>query len=456
MEDLTGLWRWWQEGFERFRPVFTEPGFCRFLEYLTGLVIDPEEHTVTQAVTSLGREDDWAAVEAFLERGRWETDRVEAATWRAIAEAFPQLWQGYRVVAADDTKVHRTSKHVWGNCTYYEHTARCPNRAQTVRAHNWVVAGALVPGLPWQCLPAASRLYFRRGQVPAGERFVTKTEHARRMLEEATRTLRNDVLGVFDGAYGVAPMVRPLLDRRPDEERLDFVSRLRANARLYAIPPPRPAGQPGRPRRWGPRLPAPRDAAGWANRPWQEGRAWVYGRMRRVRWTSCRCLWHSAGAAHPVTVVIAEVEGYTKRWYLVTSSERLGGLQVVEVFAARFRQEDGFRDLKQRLGAEECRASTKAPILRTFQGQMIALTGLRLLAKRLDEGCGVGQWWSPQPWYRHKVRPSVRDVIRLLWRSVWGFGHLGPPWAMWSKPPAAASHPISRPARTAVRRRKAA
>ena len=49
-------------------------------------------------------------------------------------------------------------------------------------------------------------------------------------------------------------------------------------------------------------------------------------------------------------MVIAEIEGYRKRWYLVTSSERLAGLDVVEVFAARFRQEDAFRDLKQRLG----------------------------------------------------------------------------------------------------------
>ena len=57
-------------------------------------------------------------------------------------------------------------------------------------------------------------------------------------------------------------------------------------------------------------------------------------RLRRVRWTSRRCLWHSAGPKHPVTVVIAEVEGYRKRWYLVSPSERLTGLAVVEVLAA--------------------------------------------------------------------------------------------------------------------------
>ena len=455
MDDSTRLWLWWQEGFERFRPVFTEPGFRRFLEYVSGLVLDPEEHTVTQVATSLGREDDWAALEAFLERGRWEQERVEGATWRVEAEVFPQTWHAYRVVAVDDTKTHRTSKDVWGTCTFHEYTARCPNRAETVRAHNWVVAGGLIPGRPWQCLLTASRLYFRRGQVPRGERFVKKTEHAVALLEDAATTLQTDVLGVFDGAYAMRTVVQPLLDREPVGGRIDFVSRLRTNARLYETPPPRRPRQMGRPRKWGCRLPAPEDESGWADLPWQEGRAWVYGRLRRVRWTSRRCLWHSAGPNHPVTVVIAEVEGYRKRWYLVSSSERLTGLEVVEVFAARFRQEDAFRDLKQRLGAEECRAWTKAPIVRTFQGQMIALTALRLLAKRLDQKRGVGQWWSPQPWYRRKRQPSVRDVIRLLRRSVWGFGQVGPPNAIWSKPRVAAPRPVSRRGRTAVGRRKA-
>jgi hypothetical protein len=52
---------------------------------------------------------------------------------------------------------------------------------------------------------------------------------------------------------------------------------------------------------------------------------------------------------------------------------RARGHQVVEAFAVRFRQEDGFRDHTQRLGREECRGWTKEPVLRTFQVQMVAL-----------------------------------------------------------------------------------
>ena len=48
----------------------------------------------------------------------------------------------YHISAVDDTKVHRNSPDVWGTCTFHEYTARCPNRAPTVRAHNWGALGA--------------------------------------------------------------------------------------------------------------------------------------------------------------------------------------------------------------------------------------------------------------------------------------------------------------------------
>ena len=81
---------------------------------------------------------------------------------------------------------------------------------------------------------------------------------------------------------------------------------------------------------------------------------------------------------------------------------------------ARFRREDGFRDHKQRLGMEECRAWTTAPVERTFAVQVVAQPLLRLLAWRLDAANGVGGWWSAPEWNRHKSRPSLLDVRRAV------------------------------------------
>src|SRR6185369_13726289 len=126
------------------------------------------EHTVTQSLLALDRPDDWKALEEFVEYGAWKPRLVEHTLAQQLEDAPGRIWHGYHVWAGDDTKVHRSSKDVWGTCTFHAYSARCPNRAATVRAHNWVAYGALLanPGGPAWYLPTAGRLYFRKSQLP--------------------------------------------------------------------------------------------------------------------------------------------------------------------------------------------------------------------------------------------------------------------------------------------------
>jgi hypothetical protein len=411
------LWVHWQELLEPCADAFTFPGFQRFTEWLTGLALNVEEHTITQCLVGLGRPQDWKALESFAEYGAWDQPALERAAAGLIDDAPDRLWYGYRVWAGDDTKVHRSSKHVWGTCTFHEYTARCPNRAATVRAHNWVVLGALLPrpSQPAWFLPHAGRLYFRKSQLPAGEEFHTKCELLVELVRGEAAHVAGQHLAVFDGAFAVRSVVRPLTQPKAGQPRVEFLTRLRGDARLHRLPPAtRPAGRRGPAPKWGRKLPPPRRGGHWPG-GWQEGRAWIYGRWRQVRYKEVVCLWRVAGHQVPVKAVVAEVEGYKKRFTLVSSATELGGLQLLELFCARFREEDGFRDLKQRLGWEECRAWTKQPIVRTTQAQLLVMTLLRLLQFRLEEAEG-DSWWFHPPWNKRKARPSVLDLGRLLWQ----------------------------------------
>jgi DDE superfamily endonuclease len=411
------LWSLWQALLVGMAVGFaTAVGRRRFVEWVTGLALNVEEHTVTQSLVGLERVGDWKALESFVEYGSWPDERLPLAVGWAVDQAPGRRWHGYRVWAGDDTKVHRTSKDVWGTCTYHEYTARCPNRATTVRAHNWVVLGALLdnPGQPAWFLPVAARLYFRKAQLPpTGEVFRTKCELLVELVRQQARALPGPHLLVCDGGYALGSVVRPLA--RPDDPRqprIDFVTRLRRDARLCALPPAqRRPRQRGPTPHWGRPLAPPCQGGRWPG-PWHEGQAFLYGRLRRVRWKEVICLWRVLGSETPVKAVVAQVEGYRRRFTLVTSATGLTGLQVVELFCARFRQEDGFRDLKQRLGWEEGRAWTKKPILRTTQVLFVTLTALRLLQFGLDEE--GADWWLHPPWNPGKVRPSVLDVERLL------------------------------------------
>jgi DDE superfamily endonuclease len=412
------LWSLWLSLTLDIAIGFTRPGRLRFVEWATSLALNVEEHTITQSLVGIDRPQDWKALESFAEYGSWDLEGLQSRCGQVVSELPHSLWYGYHVWAGDDTKVHRNSPGVWGTCTFHNYSARYPNRAETVRAHNWVVLGGLVPtpDQPATFLPVSGRLYFRKSQLPAGETFHTKNDLLVDTLRQQAKVVKGLHLGVFDGAYAVANVVRPLVRPKDGSPRIDFLTRLRNDARLFGFAPTqRPKGKRGPMPKWGRPLSPPRCGGRWPGE-WQEGQVFLYGRTRKVRWKEMICLWRVLGHTDHVKVVVAEVEGYSQRFSLVSSAVGLTGLQMVELFCARFRQEDGFRDLKQRLGWEECRAWTKNPIVRTTQTLFETLTLMRLLLYRLDAEVGEN-WWLHPEWNKRKTRPSVLDVERVLRRN---------------------------------------
>ena len=258
--------------------------------------------------------------------------------------------------------------------------------------------------------------------MPEGERFRTKPELAVEALRGCARAADGPHLAVFDGGYAVSSVVRPLRSPPEGEPRIEWLTRLRYDARLYWPPEPREPGRMGRPRTWGERLAAPRDAELWPG-PWRESRAPVYGKERRIRYKRLHCQWHPAGAEELVHVFAFQVQGYGKPWYLVTSDPGLTAEQVIEYYAARFVQEDAHRDLKQQLGLGTGQGRLKNVVLRTFQLRLIVMTLLRVLGAALELAYGR-EWFNMPPWYPQKRRGSLRDVKRLFKASADDFSQL--------------------------------
>ena len=121
-------------------------------------------------------------------------------------------------------------------------TPRCPNRATTVRAHNWVVLGALLhePAKPAWFLPISGRLYFRKSQLPSGPdgivKFRTKCDLAVDLLREQARITKGKHLAVFDGGYALRSVVRRLV--LPELERPGSSSSPGCAATLGCLPMP--------------------------------------------------------------------------------------------------------------------------------------------------------------------------------------------------------------------------
>ena len=215
------------------------------------------------------------------------------------------------------------------------------------------------------CVPRGFGLS-RHGAI-AGPLWVLSAPLSADLLVEMGREHANacpgKALGVFDGGFALRSVVRPLVvPAEPGQPRVDVLTRLRHDARLHDRPPAgRRQGQRGATPKWGKHLPPPRQGGRWRG-AWRTGTASLYGRHRQVEYKEVVCLWRVLGHDVAVKAIIARVEGYRKRFTLVTSATDLSGVQMLELFCARFRQEDAFRDLKQRVGWEECRAWTRNPI----------------------------------------------------------------------------------------------
>ena len=435
MDDSKQVWSIWQRLLTWFGPVFTRPGWVRFAQWISGTVLCDEQHTITQEVTSLDMIDQWRNWEHFAEYGAFDQRAVETMTMRLVEQEHPCRFGRYHPAAVDDTKELRSSDKAWGVCTFKHVSSRNPKHPKLVKAHNWVIMGDLSPGNgqePWTYLPTASRLYLRAKQLPAGETFRTKNELAAEMLRQLDQASEAPVLGIFDGGYARAQVVRACLGScQPDGKtpagtrRIEILTRPRSDARLYkplepqAVLDAKRKAKPksrrgGRKRVWGKRLPSPKCHAKW-DAQWINGQAWAYGQLRKFRCKSVDCRWAVSGPDAAVRVFVFEVEGYSKPWYIVTSALDLSAAQVLEAYTARFRQEDAIRDHKQRLGMQEVRAWTKAPVLRTFTVQQLCMTLMRLLQWQWAQ-CRGEDWCLPPPWNKHKTRVSILDLRRLMWR----------------------------------------
>src|SRR5262245_12823742 len=103
MRQATSLCSTWQRLLRPFAWSFTRPGYRRFVEWITALALNVEEHTVTQSAVAIERTADWRAKERFAEYGAWDSAAVTRSLARLVGQAPGRTWHGYRVSTVDDT-----------------------------------------------------------------------------------------------------------------------------------------------------------------------------------------------------------------------------------------------------------------------------------------------------------------------------------------------------------------
>ncbi len=226
-----------------FRPCFTAPTFQTLCALTTGFLAQTRPRTITGMLAGARLAGRWhhSRAHRFFSHARWSADQVGLALLEVITARLLGPDAPLRLVV-DDTLFHRSGRKVFGVAWHHDPAAKGGRRI----AWGNNVGRARRAGPP--AVPAAA------GGVPAGARPAVAAQAPDRtklrlacalVTLVAERYPDRSVHLVADAAYA---------GRALRELPASVTVRMRADAALHQLPPPR-TGKPGRPRSKGDRLP---------------------------------------------------------------------------------------------------------------------------------------------------------------------------------------------------------
>src|SRR4051812_16160489 len=323
---------------------------ARFSALLAGLLFARGRRTVSSWVRAAGLSQDFRACYGLVWRVGRRAERLARAL--LVRVALPRLAKGLTrlTFALDDTPTKRYGKHVEGAGLHHNPTPG-PADQKFVYGHVWVTLAWLAPHRLWGAiaLPLRALLYVRRKDVAKLPRrylwpFRTKLELAAELVRWVARWARwlgKPLWLACDGAYAKRPLLKAAR-----QEGVTVVSRLRKDAALRTVPPPRRKGQRGRPRVYGEGRISLAKRAG-QRRGWQRAELVLYGEEVTKTYKTFQATWRPAGGLIRV-VLVREPRGWVA--FFCTDAAAVAA-DILGAVADRFALEQCFKDLKEVWGA---------------------------------------------------------------------------------------------------------
>jgi hypothetical protein len=394
-----------------FVQCFTQPGFLHFQHFIVAHAgLWGAAHCVTETlrVTLWHRVRHWTTPYVFMNHGRWSCREV---TRRLLALLLARLGVKKEVVVAlDDTLVKKWGRHFFGLGCYVDPTDKNPGASRRrVWGLCWVMLALLWERRPgqWLCFPLRALLFVPQKVCPTTWRFATKIELAVRLIGWL-QAAGSRVIVVVDNLYAKAALAEAMVGER----RITLVSRLRSNAALYELPPPRRPGQRGRTAVRGKKVTA-RQLYRRRSRC-QRLKVHIYGKTVTIRAFVGIVMPSRTLGDTPVLAIIFPQRGGKKMNIFFTTDLGMTPVRLLELYAARFKIEDAFDELKTHGGFGDCRQRSFTAQRRHVTLCLLAYSLLRLLSATLRRASAI----EAEPWWHPAGPPSVTRLRRAVAKSL--------------------------------------
>ena len=366
---------------------------------------------MTAALRVLGLADDprFGTFHRLLNRARWSSLHASRVLLSLLLTAF--IPSGPLVLGLDDTIERRTGEKISARGIYRDPVRSSHGHFVKASGLRWLSLMLLTP-IPWAnriwALPFLTALVpSQRYHEERGHRHKTLTDWARQMLRIVQRWCPGrQLIVVADSAYAVIKWLSDLQQGHP----ITVITRLRLDAALYDPAPERGAGQMGRPRLKGDRLPTLASLVHDPATRWERVslNRWYGETNQEVEIVSQTAIWYHSGLPPlPVRwVLVRDPQGKFSTQALLCTDLLQTPVQILEYFVQRWQLEVTFEEVRAHLGVETQRQWTDLAIARTTP----ALLGLFSLVTLMAHGRWQGHdvWVRRAAWY-DKTLPTFGE-----------------------------------------------
>jgi hypothetical protein len=404
-----------------FRDCFTAPVWARVLVLVAGAVLAPGKRTVSQAlrVMGLAERPGFGRYHDVLSRARWNGRAVARTLLAQVLDAF--LPAGEVVVGVDDTIERRWGSKITARGIYRDPVRS--SRGHFVRASGlrWLSLMVMVP-TPWAnrrwALPFLTILApSKRWSDEQNRRHKTVVEWARQAVLQTKRWLPDRrLIVVADASFAAIDLIAAL------RRHVCLVTRLRIDASLFAPAPPRRAGQMGRPRVKGRRLPTFKAVLADPKIVWTSITVteWYGGKPRKLEIVSDTAIWYNSGLPPALIrwVLVRDPTSEREPQSFLSTDLAAKPEQILQWFVSRWRMETTFQEARTHLGVETQRQWSDLAILRTTPALLGLFSLVTIWADRLvhtPTGIIVPRTAA---WYR-KREPTFSDAIAAVRHALW-------------------------------------
>ncbi|MCB9738756.1 MAG: transposase [Deltaproteobacteria bacterium] len=462
----------------QLRPVFTAPSFANFVVLLAGMVHALGAHRLTDALRAAGpaAERHFTSYYRFLSHAQWSLDELGLALLALIEQvlSLPEL-----ELIVDDTLCRRSGKKVALATMHADPLLKQGGRPFHSYGHVFVVLAVhvrlpLLAPTGW-ALPVMFRLF--EGPRQGGRKDAASDARRRKLRRDKDLPTRNRVRKtdrkVVDGRVEqcapepdsgplpkelhrtktqlAAELILAVARRFPhlrirvladhlyncnavlnevlrEVDNVNFVTRGRPDAALFAMPEPRKPGQRGRPAIKGEQLPNPKQWADEHADDFERHVVPMYGRDVTVRVASYLGMAYRSLPGRLVRyVIVIDPAGIYRTDYLLCTDLELSVAEVVAAYSRRWPLEQTFECCKQKLGMQDTQVQMPAAVRRHAPLSMLLYSLVVLWY--LQHGHQLTNYarLPADPWYKGNPRPSFTNMLACLRRASWGEAFVDPP-----------------------------